>query len=189
MNRLLCMKEALMSCAQSQMEHLDKVDAKELGEVVDMIKDLEEALYYRTITDSMNEGKGDHHNSYTEYYYPEYDRDMDKRYGRMYYPEKGPKYYDGHDSTHISTSGTMRSTDERHMLPITHDRREGQSPMVRKMYMEGKETHKDKNTQIKELEKYMQELSRDITEMIDGASVDEKQMLQQKLSTLATKIQ
>jgi phage anti-repressor protein len=35
------------------MCHLDKVDAKELGEAIDMIKDLAEAIYYCTITDAM----------------------------------------------------------------------------------------------------------------------------------------
>ena len=46
MEMLKSMKEILMSQAYSQMNHLDKVDAKELGEVIDMIKDIEEAIYY-----------------------------------------------------------------------------------------------------------------------------------------------
>jgi hypothetical protein len=46
----------------------------------------------------------------------------------------------------------------------------------------------DKATQVKELEKYVSELTADITEMIEGASQDEKQLLQRKISTLATKI-
>ena len=40
MERLKAMKEALVSCAQSNMGNLDNVDAQELGEVIDMIKDL-----------------------------------------------------------------------------------------------------------------------------------------------------
>jgi hypothetical protein len=39
------------------MTHLDSVDAKELGEAIDMIKDLSEAIYYCTITEAM-EAKG-----------------------------------------------------------------------------------------------------------------------------------
>ena len=35
------------------MGDLTSVDAKELGEAVDMIKDLSEAIYYCTITESM----------------------------------------------------------------------------------------------------------------------------------------
>jgi hypothetical protein len=41
---------------------------------------------------------------------------------------------------------------------------------------------------MKELEQYMQELSSDLTEMISDASMEEKQMLQQKLNMLAAKI-
>ena len=47
------MKTTLMNCVQGQMGDLTSVDAKELGEAVDMIKDLSEAIYYCTITESM----------------------------------------------------------------------------------------------------------------------------------------
>lgn len=70
---------------------------------------------------------------------------------------------------------------------MMRDPKEGRSGERRKMYMEGKGM-KDKTHQIKELEAYMQELSTDLTEMIQDASPEEKQMLQQKISTLATKI-
>ena len=70
---------------------------------------------------------------------------------------------------------------------MMRDPREGRSGERRKMYMEGKGM-KDKTSQMKELENYMQELSMDLTEMIQDASPEEKQMLQQKISTLATKI-
>ena len=36
-------------------EHLDTVDACELGEVVDIIKDLAEAIYYCTVTEAMED--------------------------------------------------------------------------------------------------------------------------------------
>ena len=55
MERLKAMKETLMSAAQSQMGNLASTDTKELGEVIDMIKDLEEAIYYCSITESMKE--------------------------------------------------------------------------------------------------------------------------------------
>lgn len=35
------------------MSHLECVDTEELGEVVDMLKDIEEALYYNSITAAM----------------------------------------------------------------------------------------------------------------------------------------
>jgi hypothetical protein len=68
------------------------------------------------------------------------------------------------------------------------DRREGRSPMSRKMYMESKEMHKDKATSLQELEKYAQELTNDLVEMVEGASPEEKQFLSNKIATLATKI-
>lgn len=56
------------------------------------------------------------------------------------------------------------------------------------MYMEGKEMHKDTNSQLAELEAYLHELSDDLTEMIKDASPEEKATLRQKMTTLANKI-
>jgi hypothetical protein len=71
---------------------------------------------------------------------------------------------------------------------IQKDSKEGRSSMSRKMYMEAKNANKDKATQLRELEKYMQELSTDITEMIADASPEEKQYLEKKVTALASKI-
>ena len=46
----------------------------------------------------------------------------------------------------------------------------------------------DKNTQIRELEKYVQELSHDMVEMIADASPEEKHYLEKRIAALATKI-
>ena len=61
--------------------------------------------------------------------------------------------------------------------------------MSRRNYMESKNTHQDKSKQLKDLETYMQELTSDMTEMISGASPEEKQLLQKKLTTLSQKIE
>ena len=71
---------------------------------------------------------------------------------------------------------------------MSRDPREGRSPMRRRMYMEGKEMHNDTNSQLHELEAYLQELSTDITEMIKDASPEERATLHQKMTTLASKI-
>ena len=60
--------------------------------------------------------------------------------------------------------------------------------------METKEKHSDntpesKQAKMKSLEAYMKELSEDISEMIEGASNEEKTMLRSKVQTLAQKIQ
>ena len=41
---------------------------------------------------------------------------------------------------------------------------------------------------MKELESYLNELSKDIVEMVDDATPDEKALLQKKLQTLASKV-
>jgi hypothetical protein len=68
------------------------------------------------------------------------------------------------------------------------DNREGRSPMKRRAYIESKEMHQDKATQMKGLEDYMSELSQDISEMIQMSSPEEKAVLQKKLSALSSKI-
>lgn len=59
MKRLCEMKNCLISAAQSQMSNLQNCDAEELGEVIDMIKDIEQAIYYCTITKAMKEKSDD----------------------------------------------------------------------------------------------------------------------------------
>ena len=140
------MKETLCCAAESQMCDLANVDAEELGEVIDMIKDLEEAIYYATITDAMNEK--DSENKKMDYHQQMFDDSL---------------------------------WDE-------PDEYTGNSYKNRRMYMEAKEMHKDKATQLKELEKYKQELTADIVDMIQDSSPEEKQYLEKKISALATKI-
>ena len=206
MERLKHIKETLLGCIEGQMSHLDTVDTEELGDVVDMVKDLEEAIYYRTITKAMEEKSGNggdkEFHYYTEYRYPE--RDIDRENGKMYYnmmpmtyTDQGRMYYNGSSSSSStsggnsggssSTSGGSRNYSE-YEYPMMRDKREGRSPMSRRTYMESKEMHQPKTTQMKELEKYLQELSTDITEMIQDASPEEKSFLEKKISALATKI-
>ena len=97
-------------------------------------------------------------------------------------------YYQGRDSQGRFTSGRGGSSRSSYTEPIyERDEREGRSPQNRRMYMEAKGT-KDKATQLRELEKYMQELTGDMVEMIQDSSPEEKQYLEKKISALATKI-
>lgn len=198
MDVLKSMKDTLMCCAQGQMAHLETVDAKELGEVIDMIKDLEEAIYYCTITEAMNAKEPQGNNGHTTIYYSEpmgY-RDMDRMQGRMYFDgnastmySRGGRMYANNDNNSSDANG-RRNYDENYM-PYTmmmSDEREGKSPKHRRMYMESKEMHQDKAKQLKELEKYVQELSKDLIEMIEDASPEEKQYLGNRISSLGTKI-
>lgn len=196
---LKMMKEQLMSCVQGQLGDISKVDAHELGEAVDMIKDLAEAIYYCTITESMekseeNKGQGETNINYytTPYYnkmYPDY-RDMERTGGYMYYPTGGNGRSTSGGSNNGSSGDSRSSRSYYTEMPdiIGRDPREGRSPMRRRMYMEGKEMHNDPNSQLRELEAYLQELSSDITEMIKDASPEERATLHQKMTTLASKI-
>lgn len=208
--RLQHMKESLVSCVENQLTHLESVDTKELGEAIDMIKDLEEAIYYCTITKAMNE-KGEEKE---EYYSQKQYRDIDRRIGRMYYED--PQYMGGNDtyrqyssndrqSNSGSSSGNSNNSSSgqgqsggnsggsskqysEKEYDIMRDRREGKSPMSRRTYMEAKESHSDKAHQMKELENYMQELTQDVVEMVEGASAEEKQYLSKRVAALANKL-
>ena len=198
MEQLKAMKEQLTSIVQGQLVHADSVDTKELGEAVDMIKDLAEAIYYCSITEAIDENK-DKGNTY---YYTTYRPDMMTRYDEIFDPNR--MFYGGQGSNNSSGRSRMYRTGRRinpvyyqpdyreydypeQMMP-DHDPREGRARKSRRMYIESKELHKDSATQMKELEKYIQDLSKDVTEMIEHATPEEKQLLQQKIMTLSTKI-
>lgn len=172
MEELKRIKEQLIGQVQAQMSNLPCVDAQELGEVIDMIKDLEEAMYYCTIIEAM---EANEEYSTTHYYDDKYSKKYPKTKRTVHHPiEDDIEEWDYY---------------EREYEPIlTRDSREGKSPQRRKMYMESKALHKDKTTQLKELDKYIQDLSSDIVEMIEAASDDERAYLEKKISALATKI-
>ena len=104
---------------------------------------------------------------------PEYYRDMDRMDGKMYYTE----------------TGNMNNTSNQNM----RDYREGRSGMSRRGYMESKEQHKsnsqeDKQKKMLELEKYVDDLSNDVKEMIMDSTPEEKSMLKQKLMGMANNL-
>ena len=215
MEELKMMKQNLMACVQAQMSNLQQADVKELGEAVDMIKDLAEAEYYCSIVKAMEDSDKEkkdmekmmakgyyqmpqvHYPPYREPYF--YDGGNNthgngmRGYDKRYYGNDSQNYYDGNSSRNYNgreyqmyfegdpTQPIMSSTGMR-------DYREGRSGMSRRGYMESKEKHLGKEKKMQDLEKYMNELSQDITEMIMGAEPDEKQKLSEKLSHLAEKI-
>ena len=134
---------------------------------------------------------------------------MQKHYSSMNYPMYynggnssngggSRMWYDGGSSSYTNNSsggnnarggGSRGYSDGWVMAPFdARDYREGRSYMTRKNYMEGKEMHHDKAKQMQELDKYVQELTDDVLEMIHDASPEEKMALSQKMTTLANKI-
>lgn len=177
MEQLKSIKDNLIAQVQGQMGNLQEVNAKELGEVVDMVKDLEEAIYYCTIVEAMKEKDENKSTTNINYYTePTYYRDIDRNDGRMYYTP---------GNMGRSNSGNNNSNQNYGMM---RDSREGRSPQSRKMYMEGQEMHNDSKKQMLSLETYMHELTDDILEMVKKATPDEKQMLKNKMNTLVQQI-
>ena len=122
-------------------------------------------------------GRGTYQRGYSEPYYhmtPEMYRDMDKyTRDRMYFTETG-----------IDGRGTgMHDTK---MSESNYDR-------AKRNYTETKEMHRantpqDKEVKMRDLEKYMKELSADITDLISGMSQEEMNMAKSKLTTLVSKM-
>lgn len=146
----------------------------------DMDKDYYSRMYYTQPRDSQGRFTEDH------------------RGGRNYYDGNNGGSNSGNGGNRGSSSSNSSSggsggrsyfwDNEREMDIEWRDAREGRSGKRRRKYMESKEMHQDKATKIKELEHYMQELGEDLVEMIDGASPEEKTLLENKLSTLTSKI-
>lgn len=205
MEKFKMMKESLMSQIYAQMGNLQNVDTKELGEAIDMIKDLEEAMYYCSIVKAMEESQEE--KKYASQYYSPMMAYNNGGNNKMYYDGGNSSNGGGNNggnSGNRSNYSSMYYEDERYPLHLQpheasmylpakmqqeRDAREGRSPINRRKYMESKSMHKDDMTQRKELEEYMNELSRDIIEMISDATPDQKVLLAQKLNTLASKVQ
>ena len=187
MKRLEHMKDSLLACVEGQIcNNLHQVDTKELGEAIDMIKDLEEAIYYCTITKAMKENEEEDKQSSKHRLMMANGGGNEVHYYTPMYSD-GQSY--GNGSRTMYNDGMNYSSKEYQHMPMgsMRDSREGNSPIHRRMYMEGKQ-HKDQQKQMKELEDYMHELTNDIMEMIEDATPEEKQLLRQKIATLSTKI-
>ena len=199
--KLKNIQECLAGAAEAQIYDLENVDAQELGEVIDIIKDIEETIYYCTVTKAMKDSEK-YKDEEMMYYTPMYRETREHNGGQGY--DMSRMYYSGGSSgsgnqggssngsrgTSGSSSGNGNSSQysERQFPMAIADRREGRSSRSRRMYMEAKETHQDKATQMKELEKYMQELAQDVVEMVEDASPEERQYLSKKISALSTKL-
>lgn len=173
-------KEALIAQIQAQIGDLSCVDAHELGEVVDMVKDLEEACYYHTIVEAMREPDKESRRYFKESYYP------NQRYDRDRYEHIEPhKMYYGRYGEYDDAIGTYT---EQKLPTMKRDHREGRSGLSRKGYIEAREAHMDKESKIRELEKYLNDLSTDMTEILTDLSQEEKDLLKNKMAGLVNRL-
>lgn len=204
--RMHCMIEKLSECAKSEMESgIQNVDTCEMGKVVDMMKDLSEAMYYRTLTKAMDESNleetlemferyGDGRRFYDKYRYADgrfapkgrgtYRRGYDEPYYHMnpdMYREHEPEYWRDMDRK----DGKMYYTE-----PITMESRYDKA---KRGYEESKMTHKDntpehKQAKMKDLEMYLKELSEDVTQLLADATPEERSMVKNKMQVLTQKL-
>nr|DAG52321.1 MAG TPA: hypothetical protein [Caudoviricetes sp.] len=208
------MQECLTEKALSELEKgTDHVDTCEMGQVVDMIKDLAEAEYRATITKAMEEAKEEEE---------EYDKILLRELKEEYGEDTGRRFYDHYryaDGRFAPKGhGTYRrgyeeppywhmTPDRYHDMEHSRDMDKGNGRMyytepthmesryesAKRAYTESKELHKgndpqDKEAKMRELEKYMKEMSDDLLNLMKGMSQEEMNMAKSKLSVLVSKM-
>ena len=206
------MIECLTEKALAELDKgIENVDTKEMGEVVDMIKDLNEAEYRAVIVKSMKEVDEEQ---------KEYDKELLRALKDEYGEEGGRRYYDeyrykttgrfapkgkgsyvgrrGYEEPPYYHSYPERDMDREYgrmyyTEPTTTHTSESGYDRAKRMYTETKEMHKantpdDKEHKMKSLDSYTKELASDITGMVADMSAEEKNLLRTKLSTLVSKI-
>ena len=177
---------------------IGNVDTNEMYKAVDIYKDLSEVkkniiegCYKTQIMEAMDES--------------EYGKDYDEEGRIRYYPkrsERTGRYIKGYaDSSYNMTpemynerpAAYYRDMDRAEGKMYYTEPNEGRSGRSRRMYMESKMMHNsnnpdDKQAKLRDLENYLGELQGDVTEMISGASAEEKAMLKTKMQMLMQKI-
>jgi hypothetical protein len=207
--RMHDMIEKLSECAKCEIDKgIENIDPCEMGQVTDMMKDLAEAMYYRTLMKAMEESSadetmemferfGDGRRFYDNYRYANgrfapKGRGTRRGYDEPPYFHMTPEMYRGmeHDRDIDRNYGRMYYTE-----PATSGMNMTESgyDKAKRHYTETKEMHKantaeDKEHKMKSLENYMKELSSDITELLADMTAEERTMLKSKLSTLVSKM-
>ena len=207
--RMYCMIEKLAECAEKQFDAgIENIDTSEMGQVVDMMKDLAEAMYYRELTKSMQEFDtedvmemldryGDGRKFYDHYRYadgrfaPKGRGTYRRGYEEQPYYHMTPEMYRNMEQYRDMDRGSGRIY---YTEPSMSSDMESRYDMAKRNYTESKELHRgntaeDKEHKMKELEKYMREIGSDIAEVISDASSEEKALLKQKMQVIMQKIQ
>lgn len=205
--RMYCMIEKLAECAEKQFDNgIESVDTAEMGQVTDMLRDLSEAMYYRTLTKAMDDSE------------PEEIMEMFERYGdggRRYYdhyryadgrfaPKGRGSYRRGYEEPpyYHMTPEMYRDMENRRDMDRSNGKMYYSEPMsnmessydrAKRNYTETKDLHRnntqqDKEAKMRSLEEYFREISSDITGLVADMTPEEKTMLKAKVSALATKL-
>ena len=208
--RMHKMIECLTEKALCELEKgTENVDTCEMGQVVDMIKDLNEAEYKAVIVKAMK--KADEEKE-------EYDKMLLRELKEEYGEDDGRRYYDQYryasgrfaPKGHGSYRRGYEEPPYYHMTPEmyrdmdrdTHSRmyytetgmNESGYDRAKRTYTETKEMHRgntpeDKKAKMQELERYAKSLTEDVVEMVSDMSDEEKNLLRTKMQILMQKIQ
>ena len=208
--RMHKMIECLTEKALCELEKgTENVDTCEMGKVVDMIKDLNEAEYKAVIVKAMK--KADEEKE-------EYDKMLLRELKEEYGEDTGRRYYDHYryasgrfaPKGHGSYRRGYEEPPYYHMTPEmyrdmdrdTHSRmyytetgmNESGYDRAKRTYTETKEMHRgntpeDKKAKMQELERYAKSLTEDVVEMVSDMSDEEKNLLRTKMQILMQKIQ
>lgn len=175
-----------------------------------------EAEYFEKINKAMDEANDDEKvEKMMEKYIPEYAYANRMNYSPYYamYPEMGRmnysrgggrRMYSGGSNGNSGNSGSSRGggyngsrnygNGMRNYMPY-EDMYEPnmweddmKSYIYKRNYMDMKHNGENESESSKELEKYMKELSSELTDMVSESTPNEKSMIKQKLTTLASKI-
>ena len=204
------MIECLTEKALCELEKgTENVDTCEMGQVVDMIKDLNEAEYKAVIVKAMK--KADEEKE-------EYDKMLLRELKEEYGEDAGRRFYDHYRYSdgrfapkgHGSYRRGYEEPPYYHMTPEmyrdmdrdTHSRmyytetgmNESGYDRAKRTYTETKEMHRgntpeDKKAKMQELERYAKSLTEDVVEMVSDMSDEEKNLLRTKMQILMQKIQ
>lgn len=160
--RIHKMQECLTEKAVNELEKgVENVDTSEMGQVVDMIKDLAEAEYHSIISKAMK--KADEEEE-------EYDKELLRSLKAEYGEESGRRYYDQYRYANGRFApkgrGTRRGYEEPpyYHMPVNYNDMEYMRDM------------------------YIRELSGDISELLNDMTPDERNLLRTKMSNLASKL-
>ena len=206
--RMHKMIECLTEKALCELEKgTENVDTCEMGQVVDMIKDLNEAECKAVIVKAMkkaDEEKEEYDKMLLRELKEEYGEDAGRRFYDHYIYSDGRFAPKGHGTYRGYSEPYWHMTPEmyRDMDRDTHSRmyytetgmNESGYDRAKRTYTETKEMHRgntpeDKKAKMQELERYAKSLTEDVVEMVSDMSDEEKNLLRTKMQILMQKIQ
>lgn len=163
MHKLEDMLKMLECAAHDELEKGPRnVNTDEIGKVVDMIKDISNALYHLEVYHSI---KGDYKMTPEMYreHDAEYYRDMDKKNGLRYYTEMDSK------NEHWGKAGV----DYKNLMEYISENQEG--------------TPEEKQMIRKHVDKYMNATWEDLQKLIEHLDAEERTVIKAKMSTMLSR--